>query len=92
MRGEKLETIVDEKHVDFLSWAMHYVDQLDPHSATPHHPDLMDEGLHGYRTDEDIRQTLSRLMGRHWQETWKIEGDGARLEESEFHADAEIDE
>jgi len=91
MWGEKLETIVDEKHVDFLSWAMHYVDQLDPHSATPHDPDLMDEGLQGYRTDEGIRQTLSRLMGRHWQETWKIDGDGAPSEEPKLHADAEID-
>lgn len=80
--GTKLETTVDGKDVDFFPWAMHYVDQLDPHSAAPRDPDLMDEGLLGYRADDGIRQTLSRLMGRHWQETWKLSPEVGDPEES----------
>jgi len=73
--GRTVEAKLDEKTVDFLLWAEHYANQLDPLSTTPHEPDLMDEDLNRHGTEDNIRQTLSRLMGRHWQQTWKLADD-----------------
>lgn len=72
--------------VDFLAWATRYVDQLDPVSPTPHNADMTDENLRLYGNDEAMRQTLSRLLGRHWQEAKKIGESSGQSVESESNA------
>ena len=58
--------------MDFIDWAQHYVDQLDPLSRTPQDPDL-EANRSGYSASDDkVEQTLSRLIGRHWQDAWKL--------------------
>jgi hypothetical protein len=75
--SRKIEAVLDSSPIDFVVWAQHYIDQLDPLSKQPHDLDLMDERLSSYgRREEGIRETLSRLMGRHWQESWKISEPG----------------
>lgn len=69
---QEITTTIDDKEIDFLAWATHYVDQLDPLSSVPHDSDLMDERQAAYAGDDGIRQTLSRLLGRQWQDAWKI--------------------
>ena len=89
--GEQtVEASLEKQPVDFLAWAARYVDQLDPLSPTPHDADLMDEILRRYGSEEGVRQTLSRLMGRHWQEAWKIGATMERLGVMEHLADEEL--
>lgn len=89
--NQQIEVMRDDHPIDFLSWAAHYIDQLDPLSKVPYDPDLMDEDLGRYGSDEGIRKTLSRLMGRHWQECWTL-GDEAEPDEPDFHAATDLDE
>ena len=84
---QNIEGSLDKQPVDFPAWAEHYVDQLDPLSPTPHDADLIDESLRQYGNDEDTRQTLNRLIGRHWQEAWKIGETTDRSEETDLPAD-----
>ena len=58
--------------VDFLSWAEHYVDQLDPLSPTPHDEDLKDESIRQYNEGDAVAQTIGRLLGRYWQSSTKF--------------------
>jgi hypothetical protein len=86
--GEQtVEASLEKQPVDFLAWALHYVEQLDPLSPTPHDAALMDESLRKYGSEEGVRQTLSRLMGRHWQEAWKIGETAERPEGTKHPAD-----
>lgn len=85
----KVEASLDKQPVNFLAWAARYVDQLDPLSPTPHDADVMDESLRQYGNEEGVRQTLSRLMGRHWQEAWKIGETFDRSEELKLFSDEE---
>ncbi len=61
-----------EMSVDLLSWADHYLDQLDPLSRTPHDEDLKDESIQQYGDNDAIQQTLGRMMGRYWQNSKKV--------------------
>ena len=62
-----------EETVDFLAWAQHYVDQLDPLCATPHDPDFESERPGYYSpTDKQVHETLDRLLGNHWSDVYKI--------------------
>jgi hypothetical protein len=72
--GGKFDVVLEGSTLDFLSWAQHYVDQLDPLASEPHDLDLMDEGLKKFGQDDEIRKSLSRLLGRHWQECLKPGG------------------
>lgn len=86
--GEQtVEASLEKQPVDFLAWAVRYVDQLDPLSPTPHDADLMDESLRKYGSEEGVRQTLSRLMGRHWQEAWKMGEATDQSEDLELFSD-----
>jgi hypothetical protein len=71
--SKKLEIQIDDNWCDFIDWAHRYVAQVDPLSDVPHDPDHMDENLEriGSR-DDGIQQSLSRLLGRHWQESFKV--------------------
>ena len=62
-----------EETVDFLAWAQHYVDQLDPLCATLHDPDLETEhsGFYSSR-DKNVNETLDRLFGNRWSEAFKV--------------------
>jgi hypothetical protein len=42
-----------------------------------------------YGNEEGVRQTLSRLMGRHWQEAWKIGENLEQADEEDYVADEE---
>ena len=62
-----------EETVDFLAWAQHYIDQLDPLSATRHDPDFEAERPGYYMSaDKQVHETLDRLLGNHWSEAFKI--------------------
>jgi hypothetical protein len=62
-----------EETVDFLAWAQHYVDQLDPLCATPHDPDFETEHPGYYSpTDKQVDETLDRLLGNRWSDAYKI--------------------
>jgi hypothetical protein len=59
--------------VDFLAWAQHYVDQLDPLCATPHDADFEAERPGYYMpADKTVDETLDRLLGNHWNDAFKI--------------------
>jgi len=62
---------------DFLAWAEHYVNQLDPLHAEPHDPDLMHETPHpnyyGNPKDRDrFEKELVRLAGHTWERASKL--------------------
>jgi hypothetical protein len=81
---DKFELISDSDTIDFLAWSQHYANQLDPLSTEPHDLDLMDESLTRYGSrEEGIKETLSRLMGRHWQESLKVLGPDKDIEDAE---------
>ena len=62
-----------EETVDFLAWAQHYVDQLDPLCTTPHDADFETERPGYYMSaDKQVHETLDRLLGNHWSEAFKI--------------------
>jgi hypothetical protein len=70
--SQKIKAKLHGKHVDFIDWAQHYVDQLDPLSSTPHDLDLK-ANRSGYSSDEyKLRHALSRLIGQRWQDAWKL--------------------
>ena len=60
--------------LDFLSWAEHYVNQLDPLHPEPHDPDLKyDRTAYSYGEDEKRpMQELRRLMGHSWESATKL--------------------
>ena len=58
---------------DFLAWAEHYVDQLDPLSAADHDPDLMPERAYYSDADRDrLQGELRRLSGHTWARATKL--------------------
>jgi hypothetical protein len=62
-----------EETVDFLAWAQHYVDQLDPLCTTPHDADFEAERPGYYMSaDKQVHETLDRLLGNHWSEAFKV--------------------
>lgn len=62
-----------EETVDFLEWAQHYVDQLDPLCNAPHDPDLETERPGYYSpADKQVNETLDRLLGNHWSDAFKV--------------------
>ena len=59
--------------MDFIAWAEHYVDQLDPLSATDHDPDLMPERSYYSDNDRDrLQGELRRLSGHTWERAMKL--------------------
>jgi hypothetical protein len=68
----RLEAKLQDRPVDFIAWAEHYVDQLDPLRKTPHDPDL-EEDRPMYRTvGDEVKEAASRMMGLEWQTAWKL--------------------
>jgi hypothetical protein len=62
-----------EETVDFLAWAQHYVDQLDPLCATPHDADFEDDRAGYYSpVDKEVNEMLDRLLGNHWSDAFKV--------------------
>jgi hypothetical protein len=64
MGGNRIEAKFRDQSVDFLDWAIAYVDQLDPLLETARNPDQLPEPTHYYHSDEDaLKKTLLRLFG-----------------------------
>ena len=65
---------LQDHSVDFLAWAEHYVDQLDPLHPEPHDPDLKyDRTAYSYGEDEKRpQQELRRLIGHSWESALKL--------------------
>jgi hypothetical protein len=77
--------LLDET-VDFYEWAAAYVEQLDPLSPTPRHPDQLPERTHYYRADEEaLKKSLLRLFGHDGHLPWKLKA--ATAVESDDDAD-----
>jgi hypothetical protein len=68
----KLQATRQGVAIDFLEWAQHYVDQLDPLSRRPHDTDMKEDRSSYGSGPEKLQQTLARLLGRDWQEAWKM--------------------
>jgi hypothetical protein len=64
----------NDREVEFLSWAEHYLNQLDPLHAEARDPDLQHErSPYSYSSDEKRPQLeLQRLIGHHWESTLKL--------------------
>jgi hypothetical protein len=75
---EGLEGLVAKRQketIDFLAWAQHYADQLDPLCTTPHDPDFEAERPGYYMSaDKQVHETLDRFFGNHWSEAFKVDG------------------
>jgi len=57
---------------DFIRWAEHYVNQLDPLHPEPRDPDLAHERDIYYRAKENrFTEELQRLLGHQWEATGK---------------------
>jgi hypothetical protein len=68
--SERLTAKRQPETVDFLDWARHYVDQLDPLSTTPHDRDMKSEQPDYYTPPETkLNEVLARLLGQRLQET-----------------------
>ncbi len=62
-----------EETIDFLAWAQHYIDQLDPLCATPHDPDFEADRAGYYSpADKQVNDTLDRLLGNQWSGAFKV--------------------
>lgn len=72
-RDRKLEASRQGLRIDFLEWAQHYVEQLDPLSNEPHDPDLKEDRSSYMSTDDRVMKALARALGHHWQDAWKID-------------------
>ena len=60
--------------IDFLAWAEHYIDQLDPLNPVPHDPDLGEPDRPYYVRDESLlKNALLRLTGASWESATKIQ-------------------
>ena len=58
---------------DFLAWAEHYIDQLDPLSAADHDSDLTPERSYYSDSDRDrLQGELRRLSGHTWERASKL--------------------
>jgi len=68
---DPIEVKLQGKTVNFVEWAQHYIDQLDPLSETPHHPDLVRD-RHDYRTAGEVTEEVGRLVGSSWDKAWKV--------------------
>jgi hypothetical protein len=74
LAGRRVEAKFRDQTVDFLDWAIAYVDQLDPLSAAPHNPDQAPETSDYPRPDEDaFRKLLLRLTGLDGRPTAKLD-------------------
>jgi hypothetical protein len=71
--AESITLNLDGKPIDFLAWAEHYVDQLDPLSATDHDSDLTPERSYYSDSDRDrLQGELRRLSGHTWDRALKL--------------------
>ena len=64
---------VDDREFEFISWAEHYVSQMDPLHPEPHDPDLQYERTFQYGADEKrMEEEQQRLSGHAWENTLKL--------------------
>jgi hypothetical protein len=71
--AESITLDLDGKPIDFLAWAEHYIDQLDPLSATDHDSDLTPERSYHSDSDRDrLQGELRRLSGHTWDRALKL--------------------
>ncbi len=89
LEGRTIKAALQDTSVDFVAWAEHYVDQLDPLSVTAHDSDLKEDRSGYYRSEEKLQQTLARLVGLDWQNAWKNEQDGGASTEHRVQDDHE---
>jgi hypothetical protein len=71
--ADDTSSLVGKSPASFLAWAEHYVDQLDPLSATDHDSDLTPERSYYSDSDRDrLQGELRRLSGHTWDRTLKL--------------------
>lgn len=70
--NQTLQASLQGEIVDFMAWADHYLDQLDPLSTAPHDSDLKQDRTFRYGNDQTLQRTLSRLLGLDWQDSSKL--------------------
>jgi hypothetical protein len=79
--------------IDFLAWAEHYVNQLDPLHPERRDPDFAHERDSYYGAEEKRSQeSLQRLIGFSWESTAKLREDSAAVAEDEDDEEAEFDD
>lgn len=68
-----LQTELLGQPTDFVAWAERYINQLDPAHELPRDADLVGP-RHLYYGPSDLTETLSRLSGQNWKQSWKLSG------------------
>jgi len=82
--GDRAITTELQGHsIDFLAWAEHYVNQLDPLHPEPRDPDFAHERSFQYGADEKrALEELQRLVGHTWEHALKLADAGPAASES----------
>ena len=64
---------VQGEKTDYLAWAEHYVNQLDPLHPEQRNPDFAHERSFQYNEDEKrFAEELQRLLGHTWEHAAKL--------------------
>jgi hypothetical protein len=91
--AESITLDLDGKPIDFLAWAEHYVDQLDPLSATDHDTDLTPERSYYSDSDRDrLQGELRRLSGHTWDRALKLVAEPTETDDDPSDDDDEHDD
>lgn len=70
---QSLTVDLQGQSIDFLAWAEHYVDQLDPLHPEPRDPDFVHERDIYHRAEEKrFTEELQRLLGHAWEHSTKL--------------------
>jgi len=79
---------VDDRELEFFSWAEHYINQLDPLHPEPRDSDLAHERTFQYGADEKrMGEEQQRLSGHAWEDTLKL-----AAEPTDTDAEPDIDD
>lgn len=91
--AESITLDFDDKPIDFLAWAEHYVDQLDPLSATDHDSDLTPERSYYSDSDRDrLQGELRRLSGHTWDRALKLVAEPTETDDDPSDDEDELDD
>lgn len=70
---DETSSLVGKSPASFLAWAEHYIDQLDPLSATDHDSDMTPERSSYSDSDRDrLQGELRRLSGHTWDRASRV--------------------
>lgn len=75
-----IEVSLQGRNIDFLAWADHYINQLDPLHAEPHDPNLIPDRPRYGSQKELLEAELTRFSGHAWDSAWQLTAPPAAIE------------